>query len=107
MKSLSQFIKEELDENIWWLLDKWFERNELQYQEFVELIVKCKQDGEKINIENLKEYIKNTQLEHNLKSFINFIDNEVNPVNNKDYLYSLKQIIETVMGKKEKNKYLK
>lgn len=107
MKSLSQFIKEELDENIWWLLDKWFERNELQYQEFVELIVKCKQDGEKINIENLKEYIKNTQLEHNLKSFINFIDNEVNPVNNKDYIYSLKQIIETVMGKKEKNKYLK
>lgn len=107
MKSLSQFIKEELDENIWWLLDKWFERNELQYQEFVELIVKCKQDGEKINIENLKEYIKNTQLEHNLKSFINFIDNEVNPISNKDYIYSLKQIIETVMGKKEKNKYLK
>ena len=48
-----------------------------------------------------------TQIEKHLKQFINFIDNEVNPVNNKDYLYSLKQIIETVIGKKEKNKYLK
>lgn len=107
MISLKQYITEELDDNIWWLLDKWFERNETQYQEFIELIVKCKQDGEKVNIDNLKEYIKGTQLNKHLKSFINFIDNEVNPDNNKDYLYSLKQIVETVMGKKEKNKYLK
>lgn len=103
---INDYITEELDDNMWWLLDKWFDRNETQYQEFVELIVKCKQTGEKVNIENLKEYIKGTQLERNLKSFINFIDNEVNPASNKDYLYSLKQIIETVMGKKEKNKYL-
>ena len=44
---------EELDENIWWLLDKWFERNEQQYQEFIEIIIKCKQEGEKVNIENV------------------------------------------------------
>ena len=91
MKSLTQFINEELDDNIWWLLDKWFERNELQAQEFIELV---------------KNIIKGTQIEKHLKQFINFIDNEVNPINNKDYLYSLKQIIETVLGKKEKNKYL-
>ena len=106
MKSLTQFINEELDDNIWWLLDKWFERNEQQYQEFIEIIIKCKQEGEKVNIENLKNIIKGTQIEKHLKQFINFIDNEVNPINNKDYLYSLKQIIETVLGKKEKNKYL-
>ena len=103
MKNLSTYILEELDENIWWLLDKWFERNEHQYQEFIEIVIKCKQEGDKVNIDNLKEYIKETQLEKHLKQFINFIDNEVNPVNNKDYLYSLKQIIETVIGKKEKN----
>lgn len=106
MISLTQYITEELDDNMWWLLDKWFDRNETQYQEFVELIVKCKQEGEKVNIDNLKNIIKGTQIEKHLKQFINFIDNEVNPVNNKDYLYSLKQIIETVIGKKEKNKYL-
>ena len=106
MKTLSTYILEELDDNIWWLLDKWFDRNEQQYQEFIEIVIKCKQEGEKVNIENLKNIIKGTQIEKHLKQFINFIDNEVNPVNNKDYLYSLKQIIETVIGKKEKNKYL-
>ena len=106
MKTLSTYILEELDDNIWWLLDKWFDRNEQQYQEFVEIVVKCKQEGEKVNIDNLKNIIKGTQIEKHLKQFINFIDNEVNPVNNKDYYYSLKQIIETVIGKKEKNKYL-
>ena len=105
MKSLNQYIIEELDNNMWWLLDKWFERNEQQYQEFITIIVQCKQSGEKVNIENLKEYIKGTQLEKNIKQFINFIDNEVNPVTNKDYLYSLKQIIEMIISKKEKNKY--
>ena len=106
MKNLSTYILEELDDNIWWLLDKWFERNENQYQEFIEIIVKCKEEGDKVNIDNLKKYIKETQIEKNLSQFVNFIDNEVNPANNKDYLYSLKQIIETVIGKKEKNKYL-
>ena len=106
MKHLSNYILEELDDNIWWLLDKWFDRNEQQYQEFIEIVIKCKQEGEKVNIDNLKNIIKGTQIEKHLKQFINFIDNEVNPVNNKDYLYSLKQIIETVIGKKEKNKYL-
>ena len=106
MKSLNQYIIEELDNNMWWLLDKWFERNEQQYQEFITIIVQCKQSGEKVNIEDLKEYIKGTQLEKNIKQFINFIDNEVNPVTNKDYLYSLKQIIEMIISKKEKNKYL-
>ena len=106
MKNLSTYILEELDSNIWWLLDKWFEGNENQYQEFIEIIVKCKEEGDKVNIDNLKKYIKGTQIEKNLPQFVNFIDNEVNPVNNKDYLYSLKQIIETVIGKKEKNKYL-
>ena len=106
MKSLNQYIIEELDNNMWWLLDKWFERNEQQYQEFITIIVQCKQNGEKVNIENLKEYIKGTQLEKHIKEFINFIDNEVNSETNKDYLYSLKQIIEMIISKKEKNKYL-
>lgn len=105
MKTLNQYILEELDDNMWWLLDKWFERNEDQFQEFTELIIKCKQDGQKVNIDNLKKYINGTQLERNLKSFVNFIDNEVNPINNKDYLYSLKLIIEMIISKKEKNKY--
>ena len=111
MKSLLTYINEhkineELDDNMFWLLDKWFERNEQQAQEFVELVVKCKQEGDKVNIDNLKTYIKGTQLESNLMEFCNFIDNDIEPLQTKNYLYSLKQIIEMVIGKKEKNKYL-
>ena len=71
MISLKDYIFEELDDNLFWLLDKWFERNERQAQEFIELIVKCKQDGAKVNIDNLKTYIKGTQLESNLMEFCN------------------------------------
>ena len=108
MKNLIDYINEELDNNIWWLLDKWFERNENQYQEFIEIVIKCKQEGDKVNIDNLKKYIKGTQIGQNVKQFVNFIDNEVIPINDKDYLYSLKQIIEMVIGNKSKtNKYVK
>ena len=116
MKSLKNFIyenysskhilKEELDDNLFWLLDKWFERNENQKSEFIEIVVQCKQEGDKVNIDNLKKLLHKTELEKDLKEFINFLDNDLEPLNNKDYLYALKQVIEVVIGKKEKNKYL-
>ena len=97
MKRLITYINEELDENIFWLLDKWFERNEKQAQEFVEIIVKCKQEGQKVNIDNLKKYLKDTQLELNLQEFINFIDNDLEPIKDKDYIINYKK------GKEEYN----
>lgn len=106
MRSLKDYIFEELDDNLFWMLDKWFERNEKQAQEFIEIIVKCKQEGAKVNIDNLKKYIKGTQIEANLESFINFVDNDLEPQQNKDYIYVLKLIIEMIIGNKSKtNKY--
>ena len=108
MRSLKDYIFEELDDNLFWMLDKWFERNEKQAQEFIEIIVKCKQEGAKVNIDNLKKYIKGTQLESNLQEFINFVDNDLEPQLNKDYIYVLKLIIEMIIGNKSKtNKYNK
>lgn len=111
MKSLKNFIyenriNEDVDDNLFWLLDKWFERNENQKSEFISIVVKCRQEGDKVNIDNLDKLLNNTELKKNLKEFINFIDNDIEPQSNKDYLYSLKQIIEVVIGKKEKNIYL-
>lgn len=111
MKSLKNFIyenriNEDVDDNLFWLLDKWFERNENQKSEFISIVVKCRQEGDKVNIDNLDKLLNNTELKRNLKEFINFIDNDIEPQSNKDYLYSLKQIIEVVIGKKEKNIYL-
>lgn len=108
MISLKDYIFEELDDNLFWMLDKWFERNEKQAQEFIEIIVKCKQEGAKVNIDNLKKYIKGTQIESNLQEFINFVDNDLEPQLNKDYIYVLKLIIEMIIGNKSKtNKYNK
>lgn len=108
MISLKDYIFEELDDNLFWMLDKWFERNEKQAQEFIEIIVKCKQEGAKVNIDNLKKYIKGTQLESNLQEFINFVDNDLEPQLNKDYIYVLKLIIEMIIGNKSKiNNYIK
>ena len=106
MKSLVEYIFEELDtDNLFWLLDKWFERNEKQLSEFIEIVVQCRQNGDKVSIDKLKELIKGTKFETNLKEFINFVDNDLEPIENKDYIYILKQIIEVIIGKKEKNKY--
>ena len=109
MKHLKQFINEELDtDNLFWLLDKWFEQNEKQAQEFIEIIVKCKQEGQKVNIDKLKSYVKGTQIESNLQEFINFIDNDLEPIKDKDYIYILKQIIELIISNKTKsNKFIK
>lgn len=108
MKSLVQFITEELDtDNLFWLLDKWFERNDNQLSEFIEIVVTCRQNGDKVSVDTLKDLLKGKQLASNLKEFINFVDNDLEPIPNKDYIYIFKQIIELVIGKKEKNKYLK
>ena len=42
------------------------------------------------------------------QEFINFVDNDLEPIKDKDYVYILKQIIEMVIGNKSKtNKYSK
>ena len=108
MKSLQAYIKEELDNNLFWLLDTWFTNNESQLKEFVELIAKCSQQGRSVNIDFLRKEIKDTLLEQNIKEFINFVDGTVEDTDkNKDYIYVLKQIIELVINNYSKNnKYI-
>ena len=57
MKTLTQIIKEELDNNLLYMIDMWLERNDEERQEFIELISKCKTDHI-ININKLKTKIK-------------------------------------------------
>lgn len=107
MKTLKQFILEELDVDIFWLLDKWFERNETQKSEFIEIVIKCIKD-KIIQTPKIKEYLKNTILEKDLEEFVNFIDNEVEPENEKDYFERFKVIIKQVINwKDDKNIYIK
>ena len=102
MKHLTQFINEELDENIFWLLDKWFENNEQDKQWFIELLAQYKTDKTRKTID---KYVKDIPNEH-LIQFVNFIDNTITTDKQLDYIYKLQQILDICTTNKGKsNKY--
>lgn len=108
IKDFDNFIKEELDDNLLYMIDMWLERNEIERQEFIELISKCKNDHI-ININKLKTYIEETEsLKTHLNEFVNFVDNDIYADKEKDYFQKLKSILEQVIANKsKKNKYNK
>lgn len=107
MKTLNQYILEELDDNLFWLLDKWFERNKNQLEDF-KILVNKYQD-ENFTIDDLKDELNKTKhLKSQLEKFINFIDNDIKPVKEKNYVQILKDIILQVLNdKSDKNPYIK
>ena len=106
MKTLNQYILEELDNNLFWLLDKWFERNTNQLEDFKILVNKY--HDENFTIDDLEDELKKTKyLKSQLEKFINFIDNDIKPVKEKNYIQILKDIILQVLNNKSnKNPYI-
>ena len=105
MKTLNQYILEELDNNLFWLLDKWFERNTNQLEDFKILVNKY--HDENFTIDDLEDELNKTKyLKSQLEKFINFIDNDIRPVKEKNYIQILKDIILQVLNNKSnKNPY--
>lgn len=105
MKTLNQYILEELDNNLFWLLDKWFERNTNQLEDFKILVNKYR--DENFTIDDLEDELNKTKyLKSQLEKFINFIDNDIKPVKEKNYIQILKDIILQVLNNKSnKNPY--
>lgn len=108
MISLTEYIiKEQIDENIFWLLDRWFDNKDDEQREFIELLTRYSTENRKSK-KDIEELIKGTTLEKNLVQFINFIDNDVKITqSNKDYIYNLKLILDTVIGNKSKDNKFK
>lgn len=103
MKTIIEYINEELDDNFLWKLSKWFERNEIQEKEFMNLILSCKQNG--LNQKVIEKNLEGTQLYDNIKEFVNFMIDDFTSLE-KDYIYQLKKIIElTINNKNTKNKW--
>ena len=105
MKTIVEYIKEELSDNLFWKLSKWFERNEKQENEFINIIMSCETNG--LNQKQIETELENTSLYKDLREFVNFIydDLDINKV--KDYLYNFKKIIESIINNKSKeNKYI-
>ncbi len=106
MKDITKFIKEELEsENLLWLLDKWFERDEFSEKEFIDIVFQCQADH---NTNNAEKYLnQTTKLKQHLKEFINFVSDEVNIKADKDYIYQFKELLKILIGNKsDQNKYI-
>lgn len=101
MKSITTYIKENLEDNLIWKLSKWFERNEIQKAEFINLIISFKQN--KLDIKELEAELQETSIYSNIKEFVNFIIDDLDLTNEKDYLYQFKKIIELTLSNKSKN----
>lgn len=107
-RHLENRLNESLDDNLLYMIDMWFERNEIEQQEFIEILAKCKSDHV-ININKLKEYIGQTKsLKEHLSEFVNFVNNDIEADTENDYYNKLKSILEQVIADKSKrNKYNK
>ena len=107
MKRLDEFILEELDDNLFWMLDKWFELNPNQLAEFLTLVTEY--NNTKFNVKELGLLVNdNLELKSQLPEFVNFVDNDIYPEDNKDYIQKLLDIIKQVTNNKSsKNKYIK
>lgn len=105
MKTIVEYIKEELSDNLFWKLSKWFERNENQEKEFMNIILTCETNG--INQKQIEQELENTSLYKDLREFINFIYDDLDINKERDYLYNFKKIIESIINNKSKgNKYI-
>jgi hypothetical protein len=104
MKTLTQFILEELDDNLFWKLSKWFDSNEAQEKEFMDILFASKESN--FNVKEIESFLENTSLYDNLREFVNFIIDDLDISKDKDYLYQFKQILKMVSDNKS-NKYNK
>lgn len=104
MKNIIDNIKEELNDNIFWLLDKWFDANEENKQDFIELISMYKKDKSVIT-----NFVNSIDLQK-LKEFITFLydDPAMKFDDNSNYEYILKNILDKIISNKSMfNKYNK
>jgi len=105
MKTIVEYIKEELSDNLFWKLSKWFERNETQEKEFMNIVISCETNG--LNQKEIDKALENTSLYKDLREFVNFIYDDLDINKEKDYLYNFKKIIENIINNKSKeNKYI-
>lgn len=102
MKQLKDHIYEELEDNLFYLLEKWFKNNIAEKQEFAKLV----DHANDIKFD-LKKEIKGTALSKNLKEFISFIydDNnqDLSDIEYDQCIYKLSQILKICHSNKSED----
>lgn len=108
MKHLTDYINEELDDNIFWKIDTYFQKNPDELKSFNGMIDVCR-SNKSFNVSTIEAYLNSNELlSKNQKKFVDFLDNTIkqNTTINKDYNSSIYNIVKTVIGNKtEGTKY--
>lgn len=108
MKHLTDYINEELDDNIFWKIDTYFQNNPDELKSFNGMIDVCR-SNKSFNISTIEAYLNSNELlSKNQKKFVDFLDNTIkqDTTINKDYNSSIYNIVKTVIGNKtEGTKY--
>lgn len=99
MRSLYSYVFEHFSDNLFWKLDKWFEQNEPEYKEFIEVLVAYAQH-KILTPQQMKEFIKDMELSQHLESFVNFIYDDKDNQTPKDTIKAFKDIIQFVSSNK-------
>lgn len=98
-------INESLEDNLFYLLDKWFSTDEEGKEKFINIITNCiaKKTYDKEFVKQLTD-----EADFPVEAFVNFINQEIEYSPDKDYDYNMKQIIDALIAdKSSKNKYVK
>lgn len=108
MKHLIDYINEELDDNIFWKIDTYFQNNPDELKSFNGMIDVCR-SNKSFNVSTIEAYLNSNELlSKNQKKFVDFLDNTIkqDTTINKDYNSSIYNIVKTVIGNKtEGTKY--
>lgn len=102
MKHLIDYINEELDDNIFWKIDTYFQNNPDELKSFNGMIDVCR-SNKAFNVSTIEAYLNSNEvLSKNQKKFVDFLDNTINndETINKDYNSSIYNIVKTVIGNK-------
>lgn len=103
MKNLKNYIKESFEENTFWKIDKYFERNEKERKLFIDIIDYFR-DHPGFTTQQVKEYIEENEFK-DLKKFIDFLDDIIKPsTTDRDYSHILYMIIKRIIGDKNEGK---
>ena len=105
MKNLKNYIKESFEENTFWKIDKYFERNDIERKLFIDLIDYFR-DNPGFTTKDVEEYTKEHEFK-NFKKFIDFLDDIIKPsTTDRDYNHILYMLIKRIISdKNEGEKY--
>lgn len=112
MKEITTYIKESLENNnMLWLLDKWFEMHDTEREEFMNIVFKCQKENT-LNDNSIELLINGTNsLKNSLEEFISFVHEDPNykkeETTHEDLIYQFKEILKQLIGyKSKKNHYI-